>query len=145
MSHEWVGMSAVREFDVTTADTAAALGSGDLEVLATPRVLAWLEAATVAVLADVLDDDSTSVGTRVDLEHVAASPLGAHVTAVASVAYVDGRRVRVEVAAEHVLGDGAPILVASGTVTRVIVDRQRFLERNRLERNRLERNRLARP
>ena len=56
---------------VGDADTAAALGSGDLPVLATPRVLAWLEAATCSALD--LDDSRTSVGTRVEVEHIAAS------------------------------------------------------------------------
>lgn len=129
MSQDWVGAAAVREFTVGEADTARALGSGDVSVLATPRVLAWLEAATVAVLDDVLDDASTSVGTRVELEHVLASPVGAHVTAAASISFVDGRLVRFEVAAEHRVGDGAPQVVATGQVTRVVVDRDRFLAR----------------
>ena len=50
-------------------DTATALGSGDVAVLATPRLLAWLEAATVAAAADVVGPGETSVGTRVELEH----------------------------------------------------------------------------
>ncbi len=129
MSEPTLGISAVREFTVTDADTAVALGSGDVPVLATPRVVAWLEAATVACLADVLDADRTSVGTRVEIEHLAPSPVGAHVTAAASVSYVDGRLVRFEVAAEHRVARGDPVLVASGTVTRVLVDRARFLSR----------------
>jgi fluoroacetyl-CoA thioesterase len=129
MSVPIVGLSAVREFTVSGDDTAAALGSGDVPVLATPRVVAWLEAATVACLDDVLDGGATSVGTRLEIEHVAASPIGAHVTAVASISYVDGRLVRFEVAAEHRVAGGDPVLVASGQVTRVVVDRARFLAR----------------
>lgn len=129
MSDPTVGMSAVRDFTVSDADTATALGSGDVPVLATPRLVAWLEAATVACLDDVLDDASASVGTRLEIEHLAASPVGAHVTAVASVSYVDGRLVRFEVAAEHRVGGGEPVLVANGRVTRVVVDRERFLSR----------------
>ncbi len=123
------GISAVREFTVTADDTATALGSGDVPVLATPRVVAWLEAATVACLDDVLDEASTSVGTRVEIDHLLASPVGAHVTAAVSVTEVDGRRVSFDVAAEHRLGDGAPVLVASGRVVRAVVDRERFLSR----------------
>lgn len=108
---------------VTPADTASALGSGDLEVLGTPRVLAWCEEATCAALD--LSPAQTSVGTRVDLEHLAASPVGAQVTATATVIYSDGRLVRFQVVAQ----DASGTLLATGEVRRVIVDRERFLAR----------------
>lgn len=108
---------------VGDADTAAALGSGDLPVLATPRVLAWLEAATCAALD--LDDGRTSVGTRVEVEHIVASPVGATITATADLVHEDGRLLRFRVAAH----DGHGTLVAHGEVRRVVVDRARFLER----------------
>ncbi|RYY50089.1 MAG: thioesterase [Actinomycetales bacterium] len=108
---------------VGDADTAAALGSGDLPVLATPRALAWLEAATCAALD--LDDSRTSVGTRVEVEHIAASPVGATITATADLVHEDGRLLRFRVAAH----DGHGTLVAHGEVRRVVVDRARFLER----------------
>ncbi len=122
-----VGQTASLSFLVTDSDTAVALGSGDVPVLATPRLLGWLEAATVAALAPSLGVESTSVGTRVEVEHLAASPVGASVRVTASVSYVDGRLVRFEVAAEHQRGDDTPVLVATGRVTRVVVDRERFL------------------
>ena len=124
-----VGLEAALAFDVTDADTAMALGSGDVPVLATPRLLAWLEAATIACVAPALDAASTSVGTRVEIEHIAASPVGASLVAHATVSHVDGRLVRFEVAAEHIVGDAVPVVVATGRVTRVVVDRQRFLDR----------------
>lgn len=108
---------------VTSRDTARALGSGDLDVLATPRVLAWLEEATCAALD--LTPAQTSVGTRVDLEHLAASPVGAEVTATATAIHTDGRLVRFQVVAQD--ADGT--LLASGEVRRVVVDRERFLSR----------------
>ena len=108
---------------VGDADTAAALGSGDLPVLATPRALAWLEAATCAALD--LDDSRTSVGTRVEVEHIAASPVGATITATADLVHEDGRLLRFRVAAH----DGHGTLVAHGEVRRMVVDRTRFLER----------------
>ncbi|HEX6247057.1 MAG TPA: hotdog domain-containing protein [Nocardioidaceae bacterium] len=120
------GQSATLQFEVTEADTAAALGSGDLAVLATPRLLAWCEAATCAALASSLEPSSTSVGSRVALEHLAPSPVGERVEVQASVAYVDGRLVRFTVAASH-LSDGR--LVGTGEVTRVVVDRERFWSR----------------
>ena len=125
-----VGESATLEFTVTAEDTAVALGSGSLEVLATPRMLAWCEAATCAAVDPDLPEGRTSVGTRVQLEHVGASAVGAVVRVTATVAYVDGPRrprlVRFEVATEQ---DPDGRLVAHGEVTRVVVDRERFLAR----------------
>ena len=69
-----IGSSASLELRVTEADTAVAVGSGDLPVLGTPRLVAWLEAATCAVLAEHLTPGSTTVGTRVDVEHFAPRP-----------------------------------------------------------------------
>jgi fluoroacetyl-CoA thioesterase len=120
------GQSATLQFEVTESDTAAAVGSGDLPVLGTPRLLAWCEAATCAAVADSLDASSSSVGTRVAIEHLAASPVGERVEVTASIAYVDGRLVRFSVAASHV-ADGK--VVGTGEVTRVVVDRDRFLAR----------------
>ena len=108
---------------VTDDDTAAALGSGDLPVLATPRLLAWFEEATCSAVS--LDEDSTSVGTRVELEHLAASPVGAEVTATATVAHRDGRLIRFQVVAHDSEGG----VLATGEVQRVVVERDRFLSR----------------
>lgn len=122
-----VGCSASLTFTVGDPDTALALGSGDVPVLATPRLLAWLEAASVECLSGSMAPGSTSVGTRIEMEHQAASPVGAVVLVQAAVSYVDGRLVRFEVAAEHRIRDGDPVFVASGRITRLIVDRERFL------------------
>ncbi len=116
-------------FTVTDADTALVLGSGSLPVLATPRLLAWLEAATCAALEPTLPEGSTSVGTRVALEHLGASAVGQQVEVTASTAYVDGRLHRFAVAARHVGGAAAGKVVGSGEVTRVVVDAERFLAR----------------
>jgi fluoroacetyl-CoA thioesterase len=120
-----VGDSATLTFTVTADDTAAAMGSGDLPVLATPRLLAWCEATTCAVVEPAIDRLRTSVGTRVQLDHVGASPVGAEVTITASVAHLDGRLVRFDVAALQ----GEEKLVGHGELTRVVVDRERFLLR----------------
>lgn len=105
--------------------TARAVGSGDLDVLGTPVLLAWCEEATCAALP--LDEAQTSVGTRVDLEHLAASPVGATITTTADVIARDGRLVTFRVAAV----DGTGTLVGAGEVRRVVVDRERFLDRLR--------------
>lgn len=123
------GLSGQASFVVTDDDTAIALGSGDVPVLATPRVLAWLEAATVAALSPALEPGSTSVGSRVELTHERPTPVGATVVARAEVIYVDGRLVRFSAVAEHTTPGGNTALVASAEITRVIVDRERFVAR----------------
>ena len=112
-------------FTVTAQDTASALGSGDLAVLGTPRLLAWMEQATVASLAPGLGAHETSVGTRVELEHLVALPVGATVVVTAEPTYEDGRLRRLSVSAQDVSGR----LVATATVTRVVVGRERFMLR----------------
>lgn len=121
------GDDATRTFTVTEQDTARALGSGDLAVLGTPRLVAWSEAVTCAVLASDLDPSRTSVGTRVQVEHVSASPVGATIEVRARLVHTDGRLARLEVVARQT----APTerVVAHGEVTRVVVDRDRFLSR----------------
>ena len=119
-------LSAELTFTVTEADTAVAVGSGSLPVLGTPRLLAWCEAATCAAIDPSLPPGSTSVGTRVDLQHQGASPVGQQVSVSASLAYVDGRLHRFTVAARHL--DDAPV-VGTGEITRVVVDAKRFLAR----------------
>ncbi len=109
---------------VSPDDTARALGSGDLEVLATPRLLAWCEAATLVALAGTLSAGESTVGSRVDLVHQRATAVGGSVEVQADLVHVDGRLLRFDVAAES---DG--VLVGHGTVTRVVVDRDRFLAR----------------
>jgi fluoroacetyl-CoA thioesterase len=123
-------MEATLTLTVTDADTAIALGSGTLPVLGTPRLLAWCEAATCAALEPTLPDGSTSVGTRVELEHLAASAVGQQVQVTASSTYADGRLHRFTVAARNVGPDGSPgRLVGTGEITRVVVDVERFLGR----------------
>ncbi len=118
-------LAATVTFTVTDDDTAATLGSGSLPVLGTPRLLAWAEAATCAAIEPALPEGGTSVGTRVSLEHLAASPVGAQVEITAEAAYADGRLHRFTVAARHTDGK----LVCTGEITRVIVDAERFLSR----------------
>ena len=110
--------------EVTDVDTAAALGSGDVSVLATPRLVAWLEAATVRAAAGFLDPGQTTVGTAVRIEHRRATPVGSAVDVTATPPPAPtGRRLTFVVAAV----DGAGQVVASGEIDRAIVDRDRFL------------------
>ena len=117
--------SATLSFTVTDDDTAQAVGSGDLPVLGTPRLLAWCEAATCAAVEPALPPGGTSVGTRVSVEHLAASAVGEPVQVTATLTHRDGRLLRFAVEAT----DGRGRLVGQGEVTRVAVDPERFLAR----------------
>lgn len=108
------------------ADTAQWMGSGDVAFLATPRLIALLEAATCTALDGRLPEGQTSVGTRVAVDHVAASPVGAQVHAHAEVIDVIGNRVSFAVSATHTLATGESKRVGVGTITRAIVDRVKF-------------------
>ncbi len=119
------GAQALVQHRVGDDDTARALGSGDLDVLATPRLLAWCEHASVESLAGSLDAASSTVGTRVELAHLRASPVGAAVTVRADLVHVDGRLLRFDVVAE----DAEGLVLGHGQVTRLVVDRARFLAR----------------
>ena len=116
------GLSAKVELTVTDADTAQSLGSGDVPVLGTPRVLALAEAATVAATARQIPGGVTTVGTRAEIDHRAPTPLGRRVTAVATLSKVDGRKLLFDVEVR----DGED-LVAQVRVERVLLDRQRFI------------------
>src|SRR5688572_27594347 len=93
---------AALEHTVTDADTAVAVGSGSLPVLGTPRLLAWCEAASCAAIDPLLADGETSVGTRVQLEHLAPSAVGQRVQVTARLTHADGRLRRFAVAARNV-------------------------------------------
>ncbi len=121
-----VGQTASISRKVRHADTADAVGSGDLPVLGTPTLVAWLEAATVEVCGS--SPEQTTVGTRVGIDHNRASAVGATVTCTAEVAEIDGRLVTFKVKATQVV-DGQEVLVGRGVVTRAVVDREAFMSR----------------
>ncbi len=113
-------------YQVTDADTAAQIGSGDVPVLATPRLIAWLEAATVQAAAPFVGPGQTTVGTAVRIEHRRATHVGGAVEVTAEPpSPVDGRLLTFEVKAT----DDSGQLVARGEIDRAIVDRQKFLGR----------------
>ncbi|TDE56099.1 thioesterase [Nonomuraea mesophila] len=116
------GLHAQSLIMVEMEDTAKSLGSGDVPVLATPRLLALAEAVTVRAIERHLEPGQTSVGTRVELEHLAASPLGTHVQLGVELTEVDGRRLVFAFEAHD-----RHSVVGKGTIERVLVDRARFL------------------
>jgi len=118
------GLTATAELVVTDADTAATLETGDVPVLATPRVVRLAEQATVLAVRGTLAEGSTTVGYRVQLDHLAPTAVGGRVQAEAMLETVEGRRLTFRVSVND--GHG---LVAAGRVTRVVVERTRFLEK----------------
>jgi predicted thioesterase len=111
--------------EVRETDTAASLGSGDLSVLATPRLIAWMEAETVLAAAALVGAGQTTVGTGVRIDHVRATPVGGSVEVSARVSGPnDGRHLRFEVTAT----DDSGHQVAGGEIHRVVVDREQFLK-----------------
>ncbi len=109
---------------VTTDKTALALGSGDMEVLATPALVALLENAAMEAVIEELDDDQTTVGAHIDVSHTRPTPVGGTVHATAVLDEVDGRKLTFSVRAED--NDGP---IGEGTHIRYIVDRNRFLDK----------------
>ena len=115
------GLEGRTTLTVTEADTALALGSGDVPVLGTPRVLALAEEAAVAALAGHVPATSTTVGAWVELHHLAPTRVGATVEALAGLVEVDDRRLEFRIDVHE--GDQ---LVAHGRHRRVLVARARF-------------------
>jgi fluoroacetyl-CoA thioesterase len=126
-AEHWGVMDARRarvELRVGEGDTAVAMGSGDVPVLATPRLVALCEQAACAAVAGLLDPGATSVGTWIELEHLAPSPVGARVVAEAVLTGSEGRRLEFEVVATQ-----GEVMVARGRHRRQVVNRGRFLGR----------------
>jgi predicted thioesterase len=118
------GLIGEQSVAVTAALTAAHLGSGGLYVYATPAMIALMEAAAVAAIDHLLPDGQASVGTLLNVRHLAATPLGHTVRARAEVTAVEGRHVSFTIQAwddKELIGDG--------THTRFVIDIARFLQR----------------
>ena len=115
------GATATVHHVVSDADTAAAVGSGSVEVLATPRLLALCEQASLAAVEPLLEEGLISVGVEVRLDHVAPSPIGREIRAEATLDKVKGRKLFFTVAAHDDCG-----LVGVGKVVRVVVNAESF-------------------
>ncbi len=120
------GLTAKVELVVGNDDTAPAHRSGSVPVLATPRLVALCEEAAVKAIEGQMPTGSTSVGMRVQFDHLAPTMVGSPVTAEATLEKVSGRRLIFTVSASDPRG-----LIAAGKVTRVVVDIERFLDKAR--------------
>ncbi|MFR9619949.1 MAG: thioesterase family protein [Rikenellaceae bacterium] len=119
-----IGLTAQSTTSVVLDNTAIKLGSGDLEVFATPAMIALMENAAMMAVAAALPEGSTTVGTEMNASHIKASGIGAQITATATVTQVEGRKITLRVEASQ---DG--ILIGEGTHTRFIVDRVKFMSK----------------
>jgi fluoroacetyl-CoA thioesterase len=118
------GLIGELTYTVTEADTAAAYGSGIVPVLSTPHLIALMESAAQAAIQPWLDEGNTAVGTRVDMGHLAATPVGMQVRIRAELLEVDRRRLRFRVEAWDQIEK-----IGEADHERFIVDRARFLAR----------------
>ena len=117
------GREETVEEDVTERHTAAALGSGDVPVYGTPAVLALVERAACRIVEKQLPREQTSVGSAVELSHLAPTPPGHRVRATARLTEVDGRKLRFDFSVRDAAGE-----IARGRHERVVVERGRFLD-----------------
>jgi predicted thioesterase len=119
-----VGLKGTAESFVDREDTAREVGSGDLLVYATPCMVALMEGAACEALAPVLKETETTVGTMLNIEHIAATPVGLEVRAEAEVTAVEGRVITFSVTAFDESGE-----IGRGTHKRVLVNSQKFLDK----------------
>jgi predicted thioesterase len=118
------GLRGDAKLVVTHADTAIALGSGTVEVLGSPRLVALCEEACCVAVEQALGEGATTVGMRIQLDHLQPTPVGAEVVAEAVLEKIEGRRLKFTVSASDSGG-----LVAAGKITRVLVDVERFMSK----------------
>lgn len=115
------GTKAVATLTVTEDKTAKVVGSGSLNVFATPMMAALMEQAACEALAPYLEGDETTVGTELNIRHTAATPVGLTVTAEAEVTAVNGREIAFNVKAFDSVGE-----IGSGTHKRFVVFAEKF-------------------
>jgi predicted thioesterase len=120
-----VGLRGDVSLIVGETDTAVALRSGSVAVLGTPRLVALFEEATMAALSGRLPTGSTTVGMRVQIDHLQPTAVGGKVFVDAVLERIEGRRLTFTVSASDERG-----LVAAGKVTRVVVDVEKFLAKS---------------
>jgi predicted thioesterase len=118
------GLTFTASVVVSEANTAATLGSGDLQVFATPAMVALMENAAMHAVAPQLSEGDTTVGALMNTSHIKPSALGDTVRATATLKEADGRKLTFEVKAEDSKG-----VIGEGTHVRYIVNRQKFMSK----------------
>lgn len=118
------GMKGSFSADVSAANTAGAMKSGELEVFATPALCACMEAAAVACVRGYIESDCTTVGAEINIKHLAPSVVGAVVTAEAELTEIDGKRLVFNVTARDANGE-----IGRAEHTRYIVNKAKFMSK----------------
>lgn len=118
------GLSSQSSVTVSAGNTAAAMGSGDLDVFATPAMVALMENAAMKAVADALPEGSTTVGAEMNVTHIKPSGLGAEIVATAVLTGVEGCKLTFNVGARDAEG-----MIGEGIHIRYAVDRRRFMEK----------------
>jgi len=116
-----IGMRGEASLVVGTNDTASRIGSGRVPVLGTPVMITLIEEAALACIEDALPEGHQSLGTHLDVSHIAATPIGMTITAEAELVEIDGRKLVFDVRARDEVE-----LIGEGRHMRVIVDAGRF-------------------
>ena len=119
-----IGLKYESVVEVTSANSAKTMGSGDMDVFATPSMVALMENAAMMAVASALPEGSATVGTQINTSHIKASPIGATITASAELTEVEGRKLTFAVKAWDEKG-----VIGEGVHTRFVVDRERFLSK----------------
>lgn len=120
------GLTCKKKITVTPEMTAAAMGSGALEVLATPSMIALMEGTAQEAVQNLLEDGQGTVGTRIDVRHLAATPVGMEVTCTAEVTEVDRRRIVFTVRAKD-----EKEVIGEGIHERFVIDNEKFFSKCR--------------
>ena len=129
-----LGLTHTSVLKVEDAHTAANIGSGDMNVLATPIMTALMENAAMLAVDQELPEGQTTVGTFIQSSHLKASPVGAEIMATAQLVNINGRILDFHVVAMQMPHeedtDKEPVVIGEGEHTRYIVDRDRFLAKS---------------
>lgn len=118
------GLTYTSRLTVSDNDTAIALGSGNLPVLATPRMMALMENAAMLCVAEYLPEGCSTVGGQIESSHLRPSKVGAEVSATATLTKVDGKKLYFDVKAT--MGD---VVLGEGKHLRFIIDKKKFMAR----------------
>ena len=119
------GLKHTSTLEVADKHTAASMGSGDLRVLATPVMMALMENAAMLAVTAELPEGSTTVGGHISSSHLMPTPVGATVTATATLTAVEGRKLTFHIEAHDQAGN----LLGEGDHLRFVVDRERFMSK----------------
>ena len=114
-----------KRFKINNKDTAQAIGSGNLHVLSTPIMIAWMENTARTLIIDAIPKGNTSVGTSIHVDHIRASAVGDAVVCKATITEVEGRKVKFDITCQNEQGE----VIGKASHTRYIVDSEHFMSK----------------